>query len=240
PIVAVNPDPGRYDGILLRFRPDQAGAGVTRALEDNVCYHHITMAEVRLNDGQNLLAFNDFLVGQKTHVSARYSLRWHGQTEEQLPSGVLVPPGAGSPGWLSSMQNMACSVAKLLHPAANTSVVARSPEHATAPTDGLRGGTQETFGRRSDKVGRPCHNLRLSWDDPRLVFVVREPFRTRITGINLTAGFLDPGQELQIESHMPEGGVIFSDGIENDCLAFNSGSVAVIRAAKQQTRLVAA
>jgi hypothetical protein len=33
--------------------------------------------------------------------------------------------------------------------------------------------------------------------------------------------------------------VIFSDGIESDCLAFNSGAVAVIRAAEQHTRLVA-
>jgi NAD kinase len=217
PIVAVNPDPRRYDGILLPFRPDQARAGVLSVLEEKAGYHHITMADVRLNDGQNLLAFNDFLVGQKTHVSARYSLRWHGQTEEQSSSGVLVSTGAGSTGWLSSMQNMARSVSTLLNPAANA---AGSPRRIRQPSESAP--------------------LRLTWDDPRLVFVVREPFRTRITGINLTAGFLSPGQELQIESHMPEGGVIFSDGIENDCLAFNSGSVAVIRAAKQQTRLVAA
>ncbi len=38
--------------------------------------------------------------------------------------------------------------------------------------------------------------LRLNWNDPRLVFVVREPFRTRITGIILTAGFLEAGEVL--------------------------------------------
>jgi NAD kinase len=211
PIVAVNPDPGRYDGILLPFQPHQARSGVVRVLEERARYHLITMAQTRLNDGQTLSAFNDFLVGQRTHVSARYSLSWHGKSEEQSSSGVLVSTGAGSTGWLSSVQNMARSVSALLHPAAGRD----QPPTEDAP-------------------------LRLGWDDRRLVFVVREPFRTRITGISLTAGILEAGEELRIESHMPDGGVIFSDGIESDGLAFNAGAVAVIRAAKQQTRLVAA
>jgi hypothetical protein len=82
--------------------------------------------------------------------------------------------------------------------------------------------------------------LRLPWDDPRLAFVVREPVRSKVTGVNLAAGLLEAGEELRLESYMPEGGVIFSDGVEADALAFNSGAVAVIRAAEQRTRLVAA
>jgi hypothetical protein len=39
---------------------------------------------------------------------------------------------------------------------------------------------------------------------------------------------------------MPEGGVIFSDGVERDALAFNSGAVATFRAADRKTRLAAA
>jgi hypothetical protein len=39
---------------------------------------------------------------------------------------------------------------------------------------------------------------------------------------------------------MPDGGVIFSDGVEADALAFNAGAVAAVRAANRQTRLVAA
>jgi NAD kinase len=217
PIVAVNPDPKRYDGILLPFQPNQARAGVLRVLEEQAKFHQITMAQVRLNDGQSLLAFNDFLIGQRTHVSARYSLHWHGRSEEQSSSGVLVSTGAGSTGWLSSMQNMARSVSALLDPATRAA------------------GSPKPHSRASDPAP-----LRLNWGDPRLVFVVREPFRTRITGTRLTAGFLEPSDELLLESHMPEGGVIFSDGIESDCLAFNSGAVAVIRAAEQHTRLVAA
>jgi len=41
-----------------------------------------------------------------------------------------------------------------------------------------------------------------------------------------------------MESLMPTGGVIFSDGIETDFLQFNSGSIAHIRAAERRARLV--
>ena len=49
---------------------------------------------------------------------------------------------------------------------------------------------------------------------------------------------LESGEELVLESLMPSGGVIFSDGMEMDYLQFNSGAVAHIRAAEQRARLV--
>src|SRR5438552_1298328 len=60
--------------------------------------------------------------------------------------------------------------------------------------------------------------MRLPWDDPRLVFVVREPYLSRSSGVQLGAGLIEPGDALVLESHMPEGGVIFSDGVEADAL----------------------
>jgi len=206
PVVAVNPDPSRNDGVLLPFTTQTAREGMARVLEERASYHTITMAEARLNDGQRLLAFNDFYVGQRTHVSSRYSLSWHGKTERQSSSGVLVSTGAGSTGWLSSTQNMAQAVSGLLL-------------NGQAPS---------------------LPQLRLAWDDPRLAFVVREPFRSRASDVRLAAGLIDAGEELRLESHMPEGGVIFSDGVEADTLAFNAGAVAVVRAADKKTRLVAA
>ncbi|HVS34260.1 MAG TPA: hypothetical protein VMS17_01690 [Gemmataceae bacterium] len=206
PIVAVNPDPARIDGVLLPFTADKARVAVGRVLEGKTSYHTITMAEVRLNDGQRLLAFNDFYLGQRTHLSSRYRLTWHGRTEQQSSSGALVITGAGSTGWFSSTQNMAAAVTRLLL-------------KDKAPT---------------------LPSMRLSWDDPRLVFVVREPFRSKASDVNLAAGLLEAGEELVFESHMPEGGVIFSDGVENDTLAFNSGAVATFRAADRKTRLAAA
>ena len=50
----------------------------------------------------------------------------------------------------------------------------------------------------------------------RVFWVVREPFKSKVSGSALVAGFLEQGQELIIESLMPAGGVIFSDGIEAD------------------------
>jgi NAD kinase len=204
-IVGVNPDPSRIDGVLLPFGPAGAAAAAARVIEGRARCHEVTMAEVRLNDGQRLLAFNDFYVGQRTHVSSRYSLTWRRQTERQSSSGVLVSTGAGSTGWFSSAQNMARAVSELL-------LGGKAPELPA---------------------------LRLGWDDPRLAFVVREPFRSRASDVRLTAGLVEAGEELRLESHMPDGGVIFSDGVEADALAFNSGSVAAVRASARKARLVA-
>ena len=203
-LVGVNPDPSRIDGILLPFKPAQAANAVAKVIEGGVKHKEITMAEVALNDGQRLLAFNDFYVGQRTHVSSRYSLTYRRKTERQSSSGVLVSTGAGSTGWLSSTQNMARAVSGLL-------LGENAPQMPT---------------------------LRLGWDDPRLVFVVREPFQSRASSVKLTAGLVEEGDELRLESHMPDGGVIFSDGVEADALAFNSGSAATIRAADRKAKLV--
>ena len=81
--------------------------------------------------------------------------------------------------------------------------------------------------------------LKLGWDDPRLVFVTREPFKSKQSGIGLTSGIIQPAQELIVESAMSREGVIFSDGIEADFLDFNAGAIARIRAAKDRALLVA-
>src|SRR5262249_10568999 len=107
-------DPSRYDGILLPFTPVKARSGIVRVLEERASFHEITMAEATLNDGQRMLAVNDFLVGQRTHVSARYSLCWRGQTERQSSSGLLVSPGAGWTGWFTPAQHMAAAVTRML------------------------------------------------------------------------------------------------------------------------------
>jgi NAD kinase len=205
PIVAVNPDPARFDGVLLPFRTDGARAAVARVLDGKARTREVTLAEARLADGQRLLGFNDLFIGARSHVSARYSIRIDGgpgdAAEEQSSSGVLVSTGAGSTGWLSSVFNMAAAVAS------------------------FTGGS----------AGTPPA---LSGEDPRLCYIVREPFASRQSGIRLAAGVIAPGQSLTIESHMPQGGVIFSDGVEADALRFDSGATATIAAAAQRTRLV--
>jgi hypothetical protein len=162
----------------------------------------VAMAEAALNDGQRLLAFNDFLIGCRSHVSARDRLTWRGQSEVQSSSGVIVSTGAGSTGWLSSTRHIAVAVSRFLG------------AEIAVPT------------------------LWMPWDDPRLAIVVREPFASRSSGVTLAVGFLEAGEELRIESYTPDGGVIFSDGVEADALPFNAGAVATVRVADRPTLLV--
>lgn len=201
PIIGVNPDPARNDGVLLPFRAEQVKQAVDAVLANKAQVRSVTMAEATLSDGQKLLAFNDFFVGRRSHVSARYNLRYRRHAEPQSSSGVIVATGAGSTGWLSSVFNM------------------------------MRGVSRWTGG----KAGNPRP---MQWHDRQLSWVVREPFASRHSSANLVAGMIEEGEELVLESLMPDGGVVFSDGIEEDFLAFNSGTTARIAVARQQARLV--
>ncbi len=112
PIIAINPEPGRFDGILLPFLPDQARTAVVHVLEARAKIHEVTLAEVNLSDGQRLLAFNDLFIGARSHVSALYRITCGQKSEIQSSSGILISTGAGSTGWMSSVFNMASGVAR--------------------------------------------------------------------------------------------------------------------------------
>ena len=199
PILAVNPAPKRFDGVLLPFRTNEVRREAERVINGRAAFREVTLAEVRLNDGQRMLAFNDFFIGARSHVSARYRILAGDRTEDHSSSGIIVSTGAGSTGWLSSMFNMA---------------------------SGLAGG--------AGLLERP----RMDWEDPRLFFVVREPFLSKSSQAGIFSGWVDEGSPLQIESQMAAGGVIFSDGVESDPLNFLSGLTATIGPAKQKARLV--
>jgi NAD kinase len=74
--------------------------------------------------------------------------------------------------------------------------------------------------------------------DNQLLFAVREPFQSKKTQTDLSAGILTSQTKLVLESYMPINGVIFSDGIETDFLSFNSGAIATIGTAKEKAKLV--
>jgi len=201
PIIAVNPEPTRFDGILLPFAPEDARSAAEIVLQEKAKVRDVTLAEVTLGDSQRLRAFNDLFIGARSHVSALYRIACGKKSEVQSSSGVLVSTGAGSTGWISSVFNMTAGVAQFC------------------------GG----------KSGPP---VRLPWEDRRLLYVVREPFLSRHSQISIVAGILREDQDLSLESLMPSGGVIFSDGMEADFLNFNSGATARIRAAEQSAHLV--
>lgn len=103
PILAINPDPQRIDGVLLPFRAEEAGEWASRAAAGQAPLRRVTMAKASLNDGQTLYAFNDLFIGPRSHVSARYRLEYDGRAEDQSSSGLIVSTGAGSTGWLQSI-----------------------------------------------------------------------------------------------------------------------------------------
>ena len=74
--------------------------------------------------------------------------------------------------------------------------------------------------------------------DNQLLFAVREPFHSKKTQTDLSAGIISVQVNLIVESYMPKQGVIFSDGIETDFLNFNSGAIATIGIAKEKATLV--
>jgi NAD kinase len=201
PILAVNPDPARFDGILLPFQPRDLGSQLERALAGKIHARAVSMAEARLKDAQRLLAFNDLFIGAGSHISARYRISYGDKTENQSSSGIIVSTGAGSTGWLSSIFN-------------------------------------ETSGIVTFLGGTPVKPLRLDWEEERLLFVVREPFLSRHSEAGIVTGIVAPRQPLTLESQMPTAGVIFSDGVEQDHLDFNSGAIATIGLAPEKASLV--
>lgn len=111
PMIAVNPDKQRYDGILLPFDTSDFIYGVENVIKGKYQFRTMSFAEAKLNDGQSLLAFNDLFIGASSHISARYKIFYNKKIEEQSSSGLLVSTKAGSTGWLSSVFNMAYGVA---------------------------------------------------------------------------------------------------------------------------------
>lgn len=202
PIVGINPDVERYDGVLLPHRPDNFLSAIKDYINGNWAYKLVTMAKAKMNDGQSLLAFNDFYVGAASHVSSRYTLEFGKGRESQSSSGILVSTGAGATGWISSVFNMTNNINNYFYNQKNN------------------------------------FDSKLNWEDDKLLFVVREPFLSKMSQIDLGYGTITREKTLKIESKMPTKGVIFSDGIEADFLNFNAGSSVEIGIAKEKAHLV--
>ncbi|MBI1246629.1 NAD+ kinase [bacterium] len=201
PVIGVNPDPAVYDGVLLPFQVNEARAAVQRLFKKRHRIQQVTLAEVNTISGQRMLAFNDFFIGCRSHVSARYTLNVDSASESQSSSGVLISTGSGSTGWISSVFNMASGVSQFV-------------------------------------TGNRVSPLSLARDERRLIWAVREPFVSRHSGASQVIGVLGGEEEMVIGSQMPTDGVIFSDGIENDYIEFNSGNIGTFTVSQQRAHLV--
>lgn len=238
PLIGVNPDPQRWDGVLLPFTVKDLRHLVPDVFRGQRQVREVTLAKAELNDGQSLYGVNDLFIGRKTHVSARYQLQLDGITEQQSSSGIIVSTGMGSTGWLRSVLAGAAGIARSaaqLQPLG--ALAGRQLAGDTAGT--AAGGAGMRSGRMEGMLpGGAERGHRLEWDHPNLYFTVREPFPSRTTSAGLVFGQISGTQPLRVTSQMPEDGVIFSDGVESDFLEFNSGVEATITLAEKRGRLV--
>ena len=282
PVIGINPDASRWDGVLLPFAPKDAAKIISETLARKRKIEEVTMAKVRIQNGQELLAVNDFFIGQRTHTSARYIIKHSGLKEPQSSSGVIVSTGLGSTGWMKSVIAGASRISTSVigHPYGgqqeSDNLVQADNEIAAAPLDAtlatpsgddgfggyidkdeasadedaflevaaptqakifsraktLRSAKKSTFGvsELSKVIGK--------LGSQELLFAVREPFPSKTTGTHLIFGKISPDEPLRIESLMGENGVIFSDGMESDFLAFNSGTEALITLADKSGHIV--
>ena len=119
PLIGVNPEPARWDGLLLPFKPVDVAALLKDVAQARRPIRAVTMAQASLSDGQTLRAVNDLFIGPRSHTSALYDIALGEQHEQQSSSGVIVATGLGSTAWLKSIVTGSLAVA-----AATSSVTA--------------------------------------------------------------------------------------------------------------------
>ena len=201
PLLGVNPDTSRWNGVLLPFVAGQLKDILPQIIRGKYKERQVTMAEAVTKDGQQMLAVNDLFVGCRTHTSARYSITWNEEQENQSSSGIIISTGLGATGWYQSVMAQLERMTELFH--------------------------------CGTIIDRP-----LAWDDNQLTFVVREPFPSLITQAGIVYGKICAGDDFRIISKMPENGVVFSDGIEEDAISFHAGMEITIRIADKKGKLV--
>ena len=206
--IGVNPDPDRWDGILLPYNVSNIKQAFTGLFENNCKIKEVTMVKATLQNGECLYGVNDLFVGAQTHISARYSITHGEKNERHSSSGIIVSTGLGSTAWLKSIVVGASKIMDELSGSNNKKKTGRSP-----------------FGK-------------MDWDADYLYFSVREPFPSITSSTDIVFGKITKDKPLRILSYMPDSGVIFSDGIEKDFISFTSGMEAVISIAEKKGRLV--
>lgn len=208
-VIGVNPDPSRWDGVLLPFSVADLARIVPEEAKEKRPVKKVSMASAKLNTGQTLLAVNDLFIGKKSHSSARYLLDTGSYQESQSSSGIIISTGLGSTGWLKGIY-----------------------AGWKAVTLSLLG---ESLGEDvCNKVGDGAFN----WESEQLHWFVREPFPSRTSRSEQTIGQIVKGTSLRLVSQMPEDGVIFSDGMETDSMDFNSGTEILVSLAETRGVLV--
>jgi NAD kinase len=209
PLIGVNPDPAAIDGLLLPFTVEQAPQIVRRALQAST-RQQLKIRQVRMAQA----SLND---GQRLLAfnDLFIGVRSHVSSRYTLQFNGRQEQQSSSGIIVSTGAGSTGWLSSLFN---------------------LANGMWAAFG--SQPSGPALNRPALDWEDDRLIFVVREPFASKTSQAGLVCGQLDPQTPLVITSQMPEGGVIFSDGVETDYLTFNAGTSATIGLAEQCANLV--
>ena len=148
PLIGVNPDTARYDGVLLPFVADDLPLLLRDVAEDKRPFRAITMAKAMLTDGQVLHAVNDLFVGASSHISARYQIGFAGRQETQSSSGLIVSTGLGSTAWFKSIVTGSLAIARAFGGNEDGAAYAPLPWNAAE----LRFAVREPFPSKTSQV----------------------------------------------------------------------------------------
>lgn len=149
PLVGLNPEPTRWDGVLLPFEPPDLHRLLPEVSRERRPTRAVTLAEARLSDGQVLLAVNDLFIGPRTHTSALYDIELGERRESQSSSGIIVSTGLGSTAWLKSVMTGSLGIVQALH--GSSEAVPYQPSAWDA--DDLTFAVREPFPSRSSRAG---------------------------------------------------------------------------------------
>jgi len=148
-LIGVNPDPARWDGVLLPFHVPDLKMVIQDVFKSKRQVKEISMAKVELNDGQRMYGVNDLFIGQKTHVSSKYKIALNKQQENQSSSGIIVSTGLGSTGWLKSILTGATNIATSI---SNNKVIENQSEKMAWDSDYLYFSVREPFPSKTTKT----------------------------------------------------------------------------------------
>ncbi len=166
PLLGVNPDPARWDGVLLPFEAGEVAARLPEVLADEREIRQVTMAEAQLAGGATLHAVNDLFIGPRSHTSARYEIALGGTLEAQSSSGVIVSTPMGSTGWMRSVLTGSVAVAAM----ASGQPVPWEFEPWAWHVRGLMFAVREPFPSRATQASLVCGQV---YDGERLVLTSR-------------------------------------------------------------------
>lgn len=112
PLIGLNPEAKRWDGLLLPFGASDLKAVLGDVAAGKRPIKSVTMAQAQLSDGQTLRAVNDLFIGPRSHTSALYELNYDGESEFQSSSGLIVSTGLGSSAWMKSVVTGSMAIAQ--------------------------------------------------------------------------------------------------------------------------------